>query len=64
MNKLSTGADATLGEYLKLTVAVFGDNSSAAKFLRKKIAESPNGEKEEVIADERQMLLLLTGMQS
>lgn len=57
--KLSTGDDSTLGNYLKLSIPVFGKDSKAVKFLQEKIAESPNGEQEEVLADERQMLYLL-----
>lgn len=59
MNKLSTGEDNTLGNHLKIVVALLGDDSPAAEFLRKKIRDSPNGENEEVIADEGQMINLL-----
>ena len=59
MRKLSTGHDATLGTYRRLSVAVFGADSKAVEFLDGKIAESPNGEDEEVLADEVQMLYLL-----
>lgn len=62
MIKLSTGQDSTLGNYLALTKAFMGEDSEPAKFLEKKIAESPNGENEEVIADESQMLQLLGSM--
>lgn len=59
MNKLSTGDDATLGNYRRFASAVFGQDSKAVKFLDDKIAESPDGEKEEVIAAESQMIHLL-----
>lgn len=59
MEKLSTGDDATLGSYLKLSTLFFGADSRATVFIKKKIAESPDGEKEEVVADERQMVYLL-----
>jgi len=59
MRKLSTGEDSTLGAHRKMAVAVFGVDSPAVKFLDKEIAESPNGEQEEVIADEGQMVMLL-----
>jgi len=59
MIKLSTGQDSTLGNYLTLTRAVFGRESKAVRFLEQKIAESPNGEDEEVISDEAQMINLL-----
>ena len=62
MKKLSTGDDATLGNYRKLAIAVFGADSKAVKFLDDTIAESPNGEAEEVIADEGQMVYLLGTM--
>ena len=59
MKKLSTGANSTLGEYRKLTCAVFGTDSKATAFIDQKIKDSPNGEKEEVLADEGQMAHLL-----
>ena len=59
MHKLSTGQDSTLGEYKKLAV-IFGQN--AIDFIQKKIDESPNGEDEYVMADETQMLFLLSSM--
>lgn len=62
MQKLSTGDDATLGNYRLLATAVFGADSKAVKFLDDKIAESPNGEKEEVLADESQMVHALAQM--
>ena len=62
MMKLSTGQDSTLGTYLKLCLAVFGPNSAQVKFIMDKIAESPNGAHEEVIAEESQMLYLLVNL--
>jgi hypothetical protein len=59
MRKLSTGDDSTLGNYRKLAAAFFGEDSKAVSFLDEKIAESPNGENEEVVADEGQMVHLL-----
>lgn len=59
MRKLSTGQDSTLGNYRSLSVAFFGEDSEAVKFLDGKIAESPNGESEEVVANEQQMIYLL-----
>ena len=59
MQKISTGEDSTLGTYKKIAV-VFG--AEAVKFIQEKIDKSPNGEKEEVLADERQMLALLASM--
>lgn len=59
MQKLSTGDDATLGNYRKLSAAVFGEESKAVEYLDAKIKESPHGEDEEVIAAESQMIYLL-----
>jgi hypothetical protein len=59
MKKLSTGDDSTLGNWRKLSVAVFGEDSNIIPFLDDKIYEAPNGENEEVIVDEAQMLHVL-----
>ncbi len=56
---LSTGDKSTLGNYKKLTKAFFGEDSKAVAFLDEKIKESPNGENEAVLTDERQMVYLL-----
>ena len=60
MKQMSTGDDATLGNYLKMAKLFFGDDSIAVDFLNEEIAKSPNGENEEVIAAESQMVYLLT----
>ena len=62
MMKLSTGQDSTLASYLKLCLAVFGQDSAQVRFIMDKIAESPNGAYEEVIAEESQMLYLLVNL--
>jgi len=62
MRKISTGDDATLGNYRKLSVVFFGAESKAVKFLDEKIAASPDGENEEVLADESQMVHVLGTM--
>lgn len=62
MQKLSTGDDATLGNYRELASAFWGETSGAVKFLDAKIAESPNGKDEEVLADETQMMQVLGGL--
>jgi len=59
MRKLSTGADSTLKEYMRLAKAVFGEDSKAVEYLDNKIKKSAKGEDEEVIADERLILRLL-----
>ena len=59
MHTISTGEPSTLGTYKKMCF-LFG--KKAEDFIQKKIDESPNGEDEEVIADERQMLQLLASM--
>lgn len=62
MQTLSTGDPSTLGSYKALTDAVFGKESPQADYINKKIAESPNGELEEVVAHETQVLFILMGM--
>ena len=57
MKMLSTGEPSTLGTYKKMCV-IFGQK--AIDFIQAKIDESPNGEDEEVIADEGQMIYLLS----
>lgn len=57
--KLSTGDPSTLGTYKKLA-RIFGDK--AVSFIDGKIAESPNGENEIVIADESQMIMVLASL--
>lgn len=62
MKMLSTGQESTLANYLILATGFFGEDSGAVKFLRDKIAASPNGPDEEVLADEAQMVLLLSNL--
>ncbi len=57
MKKLSTGQDSTLKNYKQLALAFFGQDSSAVKFLNEKIDKQ--GEDEEVLAVEGQMIALL-----
>ena len=59
---MSTGDPATLGNYLKMSNLYFGEDSKASEFLRKKIKDSPIGEEDEVIVDERQMVHLLMNL--
>lgn len=56
---LSIGEPSTLGTYLKLA-KIFGQD--AVDFIKKKIEESPNREDEVVVADETQMIYLLSTM--
>lgn len=63
MKKLSTGQDSTLGNWISLSTIVFGEESEAVKFLKKKAEDSPNGFQEEVIADEVQLITLLANME-
>lgn len=62
MNTISTGEPATLGTYRKIALALGGEGSPAVKFFDEKIAASPNGENEEVIAHETQVLYLIVQM--
>lgn len=60
MRTISTGEPANLETYRNIALALTGNkNSKAVKFFDKKIQESPNKEKEEVIADESQMMYLI-----
>ena len=57
MRTISTGESANLEIYRNIALALTGNkNSKAVKFIDKKIKESPNKEKEEVIADEREVI--------
>jgi len=60
MRTISTGEPSTLGTYLKIGEALHADRF--VYFIKSKIDESENGEKEEVIADESQMMFLLSTM--
>lgn len=60
MRKFSDGSDANLGT-LRQWASLFGEKAEA--FIDKKIAASPKGENEEVIADESQILMMLTSFQ-
>lgn len=60
MRKLSTGADATLGNVRTLCVVFFGENSAATTFLDAKITEQ--GVDQPVIADETQVIYALAQM--
>lgn len=55
-----TTMPSTLGNWLALSQACFGKDSSAVKFLQEKVDEQ--GMEEPVIADERQMLAVLLSM--
>lgn len=64
MKKISTGQDSTLGTYrdiakfLCLNLCGKG-NHKAVEFFEKKIKDSKNGENEEVIAEESQVIYLI-----
>ena len=63
MRTISSGEPATLGTYRKIALVLSGsENSEVVKFFDKKIEESPNGENEEVLADETQMMFLIITM--
>jgi len=59
MRKFSDGSDANL-ETLSKWAKIFG--SKAEDYVNKKIKESPQGAKEEVLADESQIIYLLSSM--
>lgn len=60
MKKISTGQPSTLETYLGIA-KFFGPE--AEFYIIKRIHESKEGPKEEVLADERQMLVLLAGIE-
>lgn len=55
-------APQTLGEYRRLTAALFSEASPAVRFLDDKIKQASNGEAELVIAEGPTMLYLLTNI--
>ena len=61
MKTISTGEPSHLETYrnIALALSLQNENSKAVKFIDKKIQESPNKEKEEVIADEREVIHLI-----
>jgi hypothetical protein len=50
---------ATLGEYRTMCAAIGGESCSAVRLLDDKIASSPQGVDEEVIATDDQMRMML-----
>ncbi|MGW8179085.1 MAG: hypothetical protein ACWGQW_10020 [bacterium] len=52
----------TLGDYRKLSISLFGEDSKATKYLDEKIKEQ--GEGQEVIAEESQVMYLLVHLHS
>lgn len=61
MRTISTGQPSNLKTYREIALCLsgFDEKSEVVKFFDKKIAESLNGEEEEVIADERQMIYFI-----
>lgn len=59
MRKFSDGSDATL-ETLERWASLFGPKPEA--FIANRIATSPNGKDEEIVADESQILVLFASM--
>ena len=61
METISTGEPSNLETYsnIALALSLQNENSKGVKFFDKKIKESPNKEKEEVIADEREVIHLI-----
>lgn len=63
METISTGEPNTLGTYRSIAMALSGDeNSKVVRFFDDKIAESPNGAEEKVIAAESQVMYLIGTM--
>jgi hypothetical protein len=60
---ISTGEPSTLKTYRKIALILSGDeDSKAVTFLDEKIDESPHGEDEVVLADERQMIYVILSL--
>ena len=62
MDTISTGEPNTLKTWRKIALALGGEGSEAVKFFDEKIANSPHGEDEKVIANETQVLYLISQM--
>lgn len=62
MKKLSVGVDSTLRNWIMLSTITFGADSKPTLYLMEKANESEEGLNEEVIADERQLLMVLGNM--
>lgn len=60
--KLSTGQPSTLGTYLDNCDALFGPGNAASKYFASKIASSPRGRNDVVIAPESQVMALIGSM--
>lgn len=58
---LSTGAPATVKNWIDLATLFFGEDSEQVKFLASKSSEA-NGLDEPIIADERQLISVLFAM--
>lgn len=59
---MSTGQDSTLGNWRKMWTLVFGEDNKGTRWLDDAIKEAKNGENEEVITDEGQLLYALVEM--
>lgn len=60
MKMLSLGIPSTLSNWLMLCKATFGEESPATQLIKDKMAEQ--GEEQEVVADEGQLLMILGQM--
>jgi hypothetical protein len=63
MHNLSTGVESTLGNYLQLCIACFGETSKSAEYFRGKIKEDPKAADGYVIAPESQVMLIIMSME-
>jgi hypothetical protein len=61
---LSVGLPSTIGSYRKLCETFFGEDHPSVKYLDDLAAKSPEGLKEEIFADESQMVHLLGNMKA
>lgn len=61
-DELGQQCPETLGEYRRLISTLLGEDNRAVQFLDEKIAGSPNGADEIVVASDSQMRMLLMPM--
>lgn len=60
---LTTGQPSTLGVWRDNCARFWGEESASVKYFDTKIADSPNGRDEWLVADEHQMILVVWEME-
>lgn len=62
LKTLSTGQESTFENWIRLAALFYGTDSKAVMFLKDRAAEAEKGYMTEVIADERQLINVLTNI--